>query len=511
MLDTPGMGRVEPSPDQFAETYDAGTAQVVWTKLVADLETPVSAFLKLADACPYSFLLESVEGGAVRGRYSIIGFDPDIIWRANGNAAEINRNPGESDAQYEPCGNGTLDALRDLLAESHIDLPEDLPPMAAGVFGYMGYDTVRLVEKLPHANPDPIGIPDAIFIRPTIMVIFDAVTDELTAVTPVRPVKGICADNAYNRASERLRDALFRLDAALPHSVRLDRSAVAHPEPVSNTEPETYMAMVRKAKDYIEAGDIFQVVLSQRFSAPFALPPFSLYRSLRRVNPSPFLYYLRLDGFSVVGSSPEILVRSRGGEVTIRPIAGTRPRGETKKRDAELAKELLEDEKERAEHLMLLDLGRNDVGRVARIGTVQVTDSFFLEYYSQVMHIVSNVVGELDPSHDAIDALMAGFPAGTVSGAPKVRAMEIIDELEHEKRGIYAGCVGYFSANGDMDSCIVLRTSLVKDGVMHVQAGAGIVADSVPESEQAECQNKAKALFRAAEVAVRFATGSNQD
>ena len=510
MLNTPGMGPMEPSREDFVERYEQGSAQVVWTKLVADLETPVSAFLKLADDRPYSFLFESVEGGAVRGRYSIIGFDPDVIWRANGNAAEINRNPGENAEQYEPCEKGTLDALRELLAESRIELPDDLPPMAAGVFGYMGYDTVRLVERLPDINTDPIGIPDAIFIRPTIMVIFDAVTDELTAITPVRPQDGINADAAYNRASERLREALFRLDASLPHSARLDRSAVEHPEPVSNTSPDDYMAMVRKAKEYISAGDIFQVVLSQRFSAPFRLSPFALYRALRRVNPSPFLYYLRLDGFSVVGSSPEILVRARAGEVTIRPIAGTRPRGATKKQDAELADELLADEKERAEHLMLLDLGRNDVGRVAKIGSVRVTDSFFLEYYSQVMHIVSNVVGALDPSHDAIDALMAGFPAGTVSGAPKVRAMEIIDELEHEKRGIYAGCVGYFSANGDMDSCIVLRTSLVKDGVMHVQAGAGIVADSVPESEQAECQNKAKALFRAAEEAVRFATGSNQ-
>lgn len=503
------MGPLEPTLTSFSAIYNRGAPQVVWTKLVADLETPVSAFLKLANERPYSFLLESVEGGAVRGRYSIIGFDPDIVWRANGNESEINRDPASSN-DYTPFGDGTLNGLRDLLAESHIDLPEELPPMAAGVFGYMGYDSVRLVEALPDINPDPIGLPDAILIRPTIMVIFDAVTDELTAVTPVRPEPGVSAKSAYNRASERLRDALFRLDTALPHSARLNRSEIASPEPVSNTQPEDYMAMVKRAKEYIAAGDIFQVVLSQRFSAPFSLPPFSLYRALRRVNPSPFLYYLNLDGFSVVGSSPEILVRARGGEVTIRPIAGTRPRGATKKQDAELAQELLADEKERAEHLMLLDLGRNDVGRVAQIGSIRVTDSFFLEYYSQVMHIVSNVVGALNPDCDAIDALMAGFPAGTVSGAPKVRAMQIIDELEREKRGIYAGCVGYFSANGDMDSCIVLRTSLVKDGVMHVQAGAGIVADSVPESEQAECQNKAKALFRAAEEAVRFATGSNE-
>jgi anthranilate synthase component I len=273
----------------------------------------------------------------------------------------------------------------------------------------------------------------------------------------------------------------------------------------SNTSPDEYRAMVLQAKEYIAAGEIFQVVLSQRFETEFTLPPFALYRSLRRVNPSPFLYYLNFDGFAVVGSSPEILVRVRDGKVSIRPIAGTRPRGATLTRDKELADELLADPKERAEHLMLLDLGRNDVGRVAEIGSVKVTDKFILEYYSQVMHIVSNVEGRLDKKYDVIDALVAGFPAGTVSGAPKVRAMQIIDGLEKHKRGVYAGCVGYFSADGEMDTCIVLRTAIVKDGKMYVQAGAGVVADSVPENEHVECINKAKALFRAAEEAVRFA------
>jgi anthranilate synthase component 1 len=273
----------------------------------------------------------------------------------------------------------------------------------------------------------------------------------------------------------------------------------------SNTAPEDYMGMVSRAKEYIGAGDIFQVVLSQRFAARFDLQPFALYRALRRINPAPFLYFLNFGNFAVAGSSPEILVRVREGEITIRPIAGTRPRGATPEEDKRLAAELLADTKERAEHLMLLDLGRNDVGRVAETSSVRVTDSFFLEYYSQVMHIVSNVAGRLDAKHDSIDALMAGFPAGTVSGAPKVRAMEIIDELEPEKRGIYAGCIGYFAANGEMDTCIALRTAIVKDGMMYVQAGAGIVADSVPASEQAECENKARALFRAAEEAVRFA------
>jgi anthranilate synthase component 1 len=342
------------------------------------------------------------------------------------------------------------------------------------------------------------------------MAIFDNVKDEIIIVTPVRPQKRITAKTAWTRALDRLSSVVDALDKPLGHAAAPNGLEVNFPAAVSNTTPKQYETMVRKAKDYIAAGDIFQVVLSQRFSAPFDLPPFSLYRALRRVNPSPFLFFLNYGDYAIAGSSPEILVRARGGEVTIRPIAGTRPRGATPDEDKKMAEELLADEKERSEHLMLLDLGRNDVGRVSKIGTVRVTDSFFLEYYSQVMHIVSNVTGQLDDEHDAVDALMAGFPAGTVSGAPKVRAMEIIDELEKEKRGLYAGCVGYFSASGEMDSAIVLRTSLIKDGTMYVQAGAGIVADSIPASELRECQAKAGALFRAAEEAVRFASAAGR-
>mgnify|MGYP003333594397 CR=1 FL=1 len=300
------------------------------------------------------------------------------------------------------------------------------------------------------------------------------------------------------------------LDRPLDKAVATIDTGPLDVAPKSNTTPAEYRAMVLKAKEYILAGDIFQVVLSQRFEAPFKLPPFSLYRALRRVNPAPFLYFLDFGGYAVAGSSPEILVRMRDDTVTIRPIAGTRPRGATPHEDKAMEDELLADPKERAEHLMLLDLGRNDVGRVATIGTVNVTDQFFVERYSHVMHIVSNVEGKLSNEHDALDALVAGFPAGTVSGAPKVRAMEIIDELEKEKRGLYAGCVGYFSAAGEMDSCIVLRTALVKDGTMYVQAGAGIVADSDPAAEQTECVNKAKALFRAAEEARRFASAAGR-
>jgi anthranilate synthase component I len=499
-----GTHPIEPDFPSFSHQYEEGVPQVAWTRLVADLETPVSAMLKLAHERPNSFLFESVEGGATRGRYSIIGCEPDLIWRADGAKAEINRAPQVDPSAFAPSPLPTLISLRALLAESAIALPAELPPMAAGIFGYMGYDTVRLIEHLPEQKLDSLGLPDSILVRPTLIVIFDSVKDEMTIVTPVRPAPGVSAKAAYARAADRLNLVLERLEQPLPHSGEPDIDAT-HPAPRATTTPDAYMAKVKRAKDYIAAGDLFQVVLSQRFEAPFTLPSFALYRALRRVNPSPFLYYLNFGDFAVVGSSPEILVRVRDGKVTIRPIAGTKPRGEGPEEDRKLAEELLADAKERAEHLMLLDLGRNDVGRVAEVGSVRVTDSFFLEYYSQVMHIVSNVEGKLAPNFDVVDALMAGFPAGTVSGAPKVRAMEIIDELEDAARGPYAGCVGYFSADGEMDSCIVLRTSVVKDGTMYVQAGAGIVADSVPEHEQAECVSKARALFKAADEAVRFA------
>jgi anthranilate synthase component 1 len=502
--------QIEPTADAFAARYERGEPQVLWTTLVADLETPVSAFLKIAGSRPMSFLFESVEGGAVRGRYSVIGLDPDLVWRTNGAQAELNRNAERKPLAFAPCPQPPLEALRALIVESRIALPDGLPPMAAGVFGYLGYDMVRLMEELPASHPDPIGIPDAVLIRPTLVVVFDAVKDSITVVTPVRPETGVTAKAALTRAHERLAGVVDALDRPLDKA-----TAASEPGPLdipakSNTSAAEFRTMVQKAKDYILAGDIFQVVLSQRFSAPFTLPPLALYRALRRVNPAPFLYFLDFGGYAIAGSSPEVLVRLRDGTVTIRPLAGTRPRGETPHEDKALEEQLLADPKERAEHLMLLDLGRNDVGRVAKIGSVKVTDQFFIERYSHVMHIVSNVEGTLSDKHDALDALAAGFPAGTVSGAPKVRAMQIIDELEKEKRGLYAGCVGYFSAAGEMDSCIVLRTALIKDGTMYVQSGAGIVADSDPASELAECVNKAKALFRAAEEARRFASAAGR-
>jgi len=501
---------IEPAADVFAQRYAKGEAQVAWTTLVADLETPVSAFLKIAGAKPMSFLLESVEGGAVRGRYSIIGLDPDAIWRTNGGGAEINRTAQATPANFVPCVSAPLTSLREFVTDSRIELPDSLPPMAAGVFGYLGYDMVRVMEELPRPNPDPVGIPDAILVRPTVVVIFDAVKDTITIVTPVRPSQSVSAEAALARAVERLTSVIDNLDRPLDNEAAVDIAEPLSITATSNTTPDEFHRMVLRGKDYIAAGDVFQVVLAQRFELPFSLPPFTLYRALRRVNPAPFLFFLDYGAFAVAGSSPEILVRVRDHTVTIRPLAGTRRRGDTPHEDKALEEELLADPKERAEHLMLLDLGRNDVGRVAKIGSVCVTDQFFIERFSQVMHIVSNVEGALDAPYDALDALVAGFPAGTVSGAPKVRAMEIIDELEKEKRGIYAGCVGYFSAAGDLDSCIVLRTALLKDGRMYVQAGAGIVADSDPAAEQQECVNKAKALFRAAEEARRFASSARR-
>ncbi len=501
---------IHPGFADFEVAAATGVNQVLWTRIVADLDTPVSLMLKLAEARADSFLLESVTGGEVRGRYSIIGMKPDLIWRCRGESAEINRAARYDPDAYEPETLDPLASLRALLAESRIDLPEGLPPMAAGLFGYFGYDMVRLVERLPAPNPDPLNLPDAVLMRPTVVAVLDTVKDEVTLVAPVWAANGEPARAAYARAAERLSDALDALDRA-PAAERGAETPLAEPlEPVSNTSEDAYRAMVEQAKRYIAAGDIFQVVPSQRWTTPFAPPPFALYRALRRTNPSPYMFFFNLGDFQIVGASPETLVRVRGDVVTIRPIAGTRPRGATPEEDARLEAELLADPKERAEHLMLLDLGRNDVGRVARVGTVDPNAQFTIERYSHVMHIVSNVDGRLRPEFDALSALLAGLPAGTVSGAPKVRAMEIIDELESEKRGVYAGGVGYFGVGGDMDVCIALRTAVLKDGRMHVQAGGGVVHDSDPEAERMETVHKARALMRAAEEAGRFAARGNR-
>ena len=505
------MAEILPGFDAFQKGYDEGENQVVFARLAADLDTPVSLMLKLGGADGHdAFILESVTGGEVRGRYSIIGVKPDVIWQCRGKTSEINRQARFDRDTFETLPDSPLDTLRALIAESRIDLPSDLPAAAAGLFGYLGYDMIRLVERLPDVNPDPMNLPDAVMFRPSVVAVLDGVKGEVTVVAPAWSGSGLSAKAAYAQAAERVMDAIRDLERPAPAETRSLGEAAPDAEPVSNFEKADYLAAVEKARDYIRAGDIFQVVPSQRWRQDFPLPPFALYRSLRRTNPSPFMFYFDFNGFQVIGASPEILVRVMDGEVTIRPIAGTRPRGETPEDDRALEADLLADEKERAEHLMLLDLGRNDVGRVAKIGTVKPTEKFIVEHYSHVMHIVSNVVGQLSDEHDALSALLAGLPAGTVSGAPKVRAMEIIDELEPEKRGVYGGGVGYFSARGDMDMCIALRTAVVKDGGLYIQAGGGVVWDSDPEAEFQETVNKARAIRAAAADAARFVHGRNR-
>jgi anthranilate synthase component 1 len=500
--------KLEPSFEDFERGWSQGRNQVVHARIAADLDTPVSLMLKLAEARADTFMLESVTGGEVRGRYSVVGMKPDLIWQCHGDRSRINREARFDPAAYTEQDGHPLDAIRALIAESRIDLPEGLPAIASGLFGYLGYDMIRLVEHLPDVNPDPLGLPDAVLLRPSVVAVLDGVKGDVTLVAPAWVNSGLSARAAYAQAAERVMDALRDLDRAPPAQRDFGEAAPVG-EATSNFTHDGYKAAVEKAKDYIRAGDIFQVVPSQRWSQRFELPPFALYRSLRRTNPSPFMFFFNFGGFQVIGASPEILVRLRDGEVTIRPIAGTRKRGATPEEDKALELDLLADRKELAEHLMLLDLGRNDVGRVAKVGTVRPTEKFIIERYSHVMHIVSNVVGQIADGEDALSALLAGLPAGTVSGAPKVRAMEIIDELEPEKRGVYGGGVGYFAANGEMDFCIALRTAVLKDETLYIQAGGGVVYDSDPEAEYQETVNKSRAIRRAAEDAGLFARRSN--
>jgi anthranilate synthase component I len=501
------MATLSPTFEAFEAAWQRGENQLVFARLAADLDTPVSLMMKLTDAATNTFMLESVTGGEVRGRYSIIGMKPDLIWECRGTSARINRQ-ARFDNSFTDLPGDPLTEMRKLIAESRIEMPEDLPAASAGLFGYLGYDMIRLVEHLPNVNPDTLGVPDAMLMRPSVVAVLDGVKGEVTLCAPAWAASGVSARAAYAQAAERVMDALRDLDRQPPQTRDLgDVSPVG--APVSNFSKEAYLAAVEKAKDYIRAGDIFQCVPSQRWVQDFPLPPFALYRSLRRTNPSPFMFFLNFGGFQIVGASPEILVRLREGEVTIRPIAGTRKRGATPEEDRALEADLLSDQKELAEHLMLLDLGRNDVGRVSKVGTVHPTEKFIIERYSHVMHIVSNVVGEISEGEDALSALLAGLPAGTVSGAPKVRAMEIIDELEPEKRGVYGGGVGYFAANGEMDMCIALRTAVLKDAKIYVQSGGGVVFDSDPESEFEETVNKAMAMMKAAEGAGMFARRGN--
>ena len=500
---------LNPEYDAFRTGYEAGLNQIVYTRLAADLDTPVSLMLKLAGAGRHAFMLESVTGGEVRGRYSIIGMSPDLIWDCRGTVSRVNRAARYDDDAFVVLDGDPLTTLRGLLAESRINLPADLPGACAGLFGYLGYDMIRLVEHLPDVNPDPLGLPDAVLLRPTVVAVLDGVKGDVILVAPAWVSSGLSAKAAFAQAAERVMDAQRALERAVPQDARALGAAQPSSEPVSNFTHAGYLAAVEKARDYIRAGDIFQVVPAQRWTQDFHEPPFALYRSLRRTNPSPFMFYFNFGSFQVIGASPEILVRVFGNQVTIRPIAGTRPRGDTPEQDKANEVELLADAKELAEHLMLLDLGRNDMGRIAKIGTVRPTEQFVIERYSHVMHIVSNVVGELAEGQDALSAFFAGMPAGTVSGAPKVRAMQIIDELEPEKRGIYGGGVGYFSAGGDMDMCIALRTAVLQDQKLYIQAGGGVVYDSDPEAEYLETIHKSRAIRRAAQDAAMFRRDGN--
>lgn len=483
----------------FEKEYKSGRNQVVYSKLTSDLDTPVSIMLKLAGAKKNSFILESVTGGEIRGRYSIIGMDPDLIWKCEEEQSFLS----SGDSVFKPISGQPLSVFRDLLQQSVINLPKELPQSSAGLFGYFGYDMVRHVENLPNLNKDTIGLPDAMFIRPSIIAVLDGVKGEVILVAPVFYEPKVDEKEAFKKAKEKISSAILELKKQTITDRNLGTPGEME-EPTSNFTKDEYKAAVDKAKNYINNGDIFQVVPSQRWTQNFSYSPFSLYRSLRRTNPSPFMFYFNFGEFQVIGASPEILVRVFGKEVTVRPIAGTRPRGKTPEEDKQLEEDLLADKKELAEHLMLLDLGRNDVGRVAKIGSVKPTEQFVIERYSHVMHIVSNVVGQLSDEHDAVSAFFAGMPAGTVSGAPKVRAMEIIDELEPEKRGVYGGGVGYFSSGGDMDMCIALRTAVLKGNKLHIQAGGGVVFDSDPEAEYMETVHKSNAIRRAAADAAMF-------
>jgi anthranilate synthase component 1 len=493
---------IYPDIDEFGKNFDLNRPQLVVQTICSDLDTPVSAWLKCCQEEKYSFLLESVEGGATLGRYSVLGMKPDLFWKCE-NSISYSSKDSEN---WQKTELPPIQSLKTILNECFIpEFNQELPPMAhAGLFGYFGYEMISLIEKITFENNDHLNIPDALLFRPSIILIFDHVKNSIFIVRPVF----LHSENTdqshihvYKQVSSDISGILNMLNKPV-QNLKANSKLKTPLKIKPNIKKEDYFKSVEKAKSYIRKGDIFQVVPSQRFEADFDIPPFQLYRALRRINPSPFLFYLQLDEFTLVGSSPEILVRVRNNDVTIRPIAGTRKRGKTRAEDAELAQNLLNDPKEKAEHLMLLDLARNDVGKIAQTGSVKVSNEFSIEFYSHVMHIVSNVEGKLKDDTDPIDALFSGFPAGTVTGAPKIRAMEIIDELETCKRSFYAGCVGYLSGNGDLDTCITLRTALFKDNKIYIQAGGGVVYDSEPEFEYEESCNKAKAILHAAEIAI---------
>ncbi|MBF0177466.1 MAG: anthranilate synthase component I [Magnetococcales bacterium] len=487
---------IHPSLAQFRVLAGRDKLVPVYREILADLDTPVSVFLKVAGKDPYSFLLESVQGGEKWGRFSMIGIRPLAIFKAFGQRVEIHRQ-GQASPHTIPCQD-IMQALKEFMLgfqTTGLDLPF---PFQGGAVGYLGYDVVRCFEKIPDENPDRLRLPDALFMVPETVVIFDNLSGKMNVVANVLITDPSDPETLYQRGVERIAAIVSTLRKPLPIPATPPMTHALREEAfVSEVTREQFESSVARAKEYIAAGDIMQVVLSQRLSIPYARSPLSLYRALRTTNPSPYLFLLQADDFALVGSSPEILVRQEGDVVTVRPIAGTRPRGATPKEDLELEQDLLADPKELAEHIMLVDLGRNDVGRVAVTGSVKVTEIKVIERYSHVMHIVSNVEGRLRPDLDSFSIIAATFPAGTVSGAPKIRAMEIIEELEPSRRGPYAGAVGYLTSRGFMDLALTIRTAVIKDSTLFIQAGAGIVADSDPAREYEETLNKARAIFRA--------------
>ena len=484
-----------PSLKKFKELSKEGNLIPIYSEILADMETPVSAFKKIGKS-KYSFLLESVEGGEKWARYSFIGFEPALIFKSKGRRVELIKN-GEPQNIIE--SDYPLDVLRDIMNNYHLVEVEGLPRFFGGAVGYVNYDMVKFIESLPDQTADDLNLFDSVFLITETILIFDNLNNTIKIVCNVHVDNGKNVEEVYSKAQDKIENiiSLLRKPTSLPEVKSYGDEPV---NVTSNMELEYFKNIVNKAKEYITAGDIIQVVLSQRFQTKLDGDPFNIYRALRRVNPSPYMYYLSFDDLIIAGASPEVLVRVEGDNIELRPIAGTRPRGKNEKEDEWLQKDLLEDPKEMAEHVMLVDLGRNDVGRVSRMGSVEVPEFLVIEKYSHVMHIVSDVRGILEQGKNSYDVLKACFPAGTVSGAPKVRAMEIIEELEQSKRGPYAGAVGYFSFSGNMDFCIVIRTIIIRNGNVYFQAGAGIVADSQPEKEFQETVNKAKAMVKALQM-----------
>ena len=488
---------IRPSLDEFRKVARPGALVPVYREILADLETPVSAYMRIAKGQQYAFLLESVEKADTIGRYSFIGANPSTIFRSKGKQITLTREGRIG--QYE--SDDPLSELRNLMANYKPVHIEGVPEFHGGAVGYIAYDQVRFFERLPDKNPDPLNLPDLYFMITDTILIFDHVSNKMKIVSNAH-VRG-SVDAAYNEALRKIDDLERALRKPLVVSTERVHSGEVATEPKSNFTRAEFREAVLKAKEYIRAGDIFQVVLSQRFEREVNVSPINLYRALRCINPSPYMTLVQYPDVTLVGSSPEVMTQVKKDRCMVRPIAGTRPRGANAEEDAALEKELMADEKELAEHIMLVDLGRNDVGRVSTPGTVAPLASrmMVVEKYSHVMHIVSEVAGKMKPGEDAYTAIAATFPAGTVSGAPKIRAMEIIDELEPTRRGPYAGACGYISFSGDMDTCIVIRTMVIKDNIAYFQAGAGIVYDSDPDREYDETVNKAKALFRAVDYA----------